>query len=319
MRIDPAIAALQRDRALQRRAQAVTAAAGDAWRARPEVRAMLAEFARYGEGAPLESCPKLLALLTDDGAAVAATAALLRALCAALAAEPFGHPPFRHGHDRGTSTLLLARHGRALLVLHAAEPGHRRFEVVGFSDGERREAVLAGAARARIVRRQGRFGRFAERPLALAPGLRLALDLREEALQVLMVERRLVALRLQRSAPRPGPSCEYDLATGALLRQAAGDIRASRHEAMLALLGRMRRVEAAPLMAAIAREPGDDSLRWQALRECLALDTAAGFRALGDVADSGDDPLVAPASALRAQLSAAHPELAQLSGARCRE
>ena len=57
MRLDPAIAALQRDRALQRRAQAATAAAWDSWRSTPEARAALAEFGRYGEGAPLLSCP----------------------------------------------------------------------------------------------------------------------------------------------------------------------------------------------------------------------------------------------------------------------
>ena len=114
----------------------------------------------------------------------------------------------------------------------------------------------------------------------------------------------------------PAPTREYDFATGALLRQAAGDVRASRHEAMLALLGRMGRAEAAPVMAAIAREPGDDSLRWQALRECLALDTAAGFAALCEVARAPDDPLAEPAGALRAQLLEAHPGLCSL-GAAC--
>lgn len=317
MRIDPAIAALRRDRAPQRRAQAAMLAACDAWRARREVRDLLADFARYGDGAPLEACPALFLPFTDGGAAPGLAAELVRALCAALAAEPLGHPVFRHGYDRGTSTLLLARHGRAQLVLHAGEPGRRSFDTVSFSDGERREAVLAGEARARIVRRRGRFGLFAEQRLALGPGVRLALDLNDAALQVIEIERRLVSLRLQRSAASPGPSREYDLATGALLRQAAGRIRASRHEAMLALLGRMRRVEAAPVMAAIAREPGDASLRWQALRECLALDTATGFAALCDLARTADDPLAAPADTLRAQLVEAHPELAALAPVAC--
>jgi hypothetical protein len=317
MRIDPAIAALRRDRAPQRRAQAATIAACDTWRARCEIRDLLADFGHYGEGAPLDSCPTLQVLFADGEAAPSLAAALVRELCASLAAEPFGHPPFRHGYDRGMSTLLLARRGRAQLVLHACEPGRRGFDTVSFSDGERREAVLAGEARARIVRRRGRVGLFAERRLALGPGGRLALDLNDEALQVLETTRRLVSLRLHRSAGDPRPSCEYDLATGALLRQTAGDIRTSRLEAMLALLGRMNRAEAAPVMAAIAREPGDASLRWQALRECLALDTATGFTALSDLARKGDDPLAPPASALRAQLVEAHPELAALSADPC--
>jgi len=234
-----------------------------------------------------------------------------------LAAEPFAHPPFRHGYDRGTATLLLARRGLAQLVLHASEPGARAFDTAAFSHAERHEAVLAGEARARMVRRQGQFGRLAQQALVLRPGVLLVLDLREQALQLLRIERRLVSFRLHRSASSPEPSREYDLATGALLHQAAGDIRASRHEAMLALLGRMRWRDAAPVMAAIAREPGDASLRWQALRECLALDTAAGFAALSQLARAGDDPLAVPAAALRTQLIETHAELRVGESATC--
>jgi hypothetical protein len=70
-------------------------------------------------------------------------------------------------------------------------------------------------------------------------------------------------------------------------------------------------------MAAIARGPGDDSLRWQALRECLALDTAHGFRALAAVARTAGDSLAATAGALRAQLVEAHPQLLALEDDRC--
>src|SRR5688572_11127511 len=123
MRLDPAIAALRRDRTPQRRAQAAMAAAGDAWRATSETRAVLADFDRYGEGAPLLSCPALLAVFTDRTSASGLAAVLVRELCRALTVEPLGHPPFRHGYDRGTATLLLARCGQAQLVLHASEPG----------------------------------------------------------------------------------------------------------------------------------------------------------------------------------------------------
>ena len=317
MRIDPAIAALRRDRAPQRRAQAATTAACEAWRGLPEAHEMLADFQRYADGLPLASCPTLLAAFVEEDPAPSLTTALVRGLCRALALEPFGHPPFRHGYDRGSATLLLARRGRAQLVLHASEPGTRAFDTAAFSDAERHEAVLAGEARGRMVHRHGQFGRLALQALVLTPGARLTLDLREQALQLLKIERRLVSLRLHRSARSPEPSREYDLGTGALLRQAAGDIRASRHEAMLALLGRMRCLDAAPVMAAIARERGDASLRWQAMRECLALDTAAGFAALSKLARAGDDPLAAPAAALRAQLIEAHAELRALEPAAC--
>lgn len=111
---------------------------------------------------------------------------------------------------------------------------------------------------------------------------------------------------------------EYALADGALLKQTAGEVRQSRHETMLALLGRMKRREAVPVMAAIACQSGADSLRWEALRESLALDTAQGFAALCALARSPLDPLAAPAGALRAQLVEAHPRLRAFEEERCR-
>jgi hypothetical protein len=316
MRTHPAIAAMRRDRAPQRRAQAAMATAGEAWRAKAANARVLAEFVRFGAGARLADCPALLGLFTDDGSARRWIAGLVNVLSAALAAEPFGHPPFRHGYDRCCSTLLLARSGRAQLVLYAVEPGDRSFGIVRFADGHRREAVLAGKAQGRTVTRRG-SGLLDQRPMKLEAGVRLALALRRQSLQVLAVERRLVALRLHRDAVSARPTREYDLSSGALLRQAAGDIRTSRIEMMLALLGRMGRSEAVPTMAEIACEPGDASLRWQALRECLALDTAAGLAALGTIAEAAHDPLAQTASALRAELLETYPELAALSSAPC--
>ncbi|GGC24572.1 hypothetical protein GCM10011371_10270 [Novosphingobium marinum] len=62
-------------------------------------------------------------------------------------------------------------------------------------------------------------------------------------------------------------------------------------------------------MAAIARESGSPALRWQALRECLSLDTLAGFTVLTEIARSPSDELAPAAGALRSQLVEAHPEL----------
>lgn len=293
-------------------------AACDGWRAAPEAVRVLAELERFGAGASLAACPALGAVFTDGGSAPRLVAVLVRCFCGVMTREPFGHPPLRHGFERGASTLLLARAGRAQLVLHAREPGSWSFDGVGLSDAERHEAVLSGAAEGRIVHRGVLSGPFGERPIALQEGTRLTLDLTREALQVLQVERRLVSLRLHRHAAVPGPTCEYALADGALRHQSAGDIRTSRHEAMLALLGRMGRAEAAATMTTIAREPGDPSLRWQALRECLALEAAAGFAALCEIAGAADDPLAEPAESLRLQLLGAHPQLAALDAAPCR-
>ena len=317
MRVDPAIDALRRNRAAQCRAREAMAGAAGAWRADAAVRDVLADLERFGAGAALARCPALAAVMRDGGEAARLIGALCQAFAAALSRAPLGQPPFRHGYDGELSTLLLARSGRAQLVLQAREPGRHRFETATFSDARRWEIVLAGRASARIVRRAGQRGALPARPLALEAGTSLALDLSRASLQVLCVERRLVSLRLQRAARAPAPTREHALADGALLRQSCGDLAGSRREMILALLGRMGRLDAAPPMAAIALAPGDDSLRWQALRECLVLDAAAGFRALDRLACRASDPLAAPAGALRAQLIEQHPELLALEDARC--
>jgi len=323
MRIDPAIAALQADGGLQRRAQAAMVATSEAWRADPAAASAVVELERFGAGAPLEDCPALEALFTGPDAAPALTGSLCRHLIGALAEQPLGHPAMRHAFDGSVSTLLLARSGRAQLILHAREPGEAAFTTVSFSDALRYEAVLAGEAQARIVRPTlgpaARERPFHQEAMRLHAGTRLALDLASEALQVLATTRRLVSLRLHRFAAEPEPSRDLRLADGALLHQAAGSIRTSRQEMMLALLGRMEVAEAAPMMAEMALEEGDTSLRWQALRECLALDTAAGFGALATLARRVDDALAEPAGALRAQLVEAHPQLLSLENALCPE
>jgi hypothetical protein len=53
-------------------------------------------------------------------------------------------------------------------------------------------------------------------------------------------------------------------------------------------------------------------LRWEALRQCLALDTRAGLALLAGLADNPADPLAAPARALQRQLAASDPALAAL-------
>lgn len=320
MRIDPAIAALQRDPALQRQAQQAMIEACQAWRALPVVAPLVDGLEPYGAGAALEQCPALEAAFTTPHDATAMAGALADRFSELLVQQPLGQMPFRHAFDGAVSTLLLARAGRAQIVLHAREPGQWAHDQARFSDGERHEAVLAGAAAAQIVRRAtpaAGHPLHAER-IDLWPGARLALHLAEEALQVTQVDRRLVALRLNRVADDPGPTRFHAHDDGRLLHQSAGSIAVSRQEMMLAILGRMGRTDAAPEMALLARETGaDESLRWQALRECLALDTATGFAALTAAARDGADPLCAQAGALRARLLETYPQLQRLDTCRC--
>lgn len=324
MRIDPAIQALQRDPALQRQAQAAMIGACQQWRADAATARLIEELEVFGAGAALSQCPALEACFIGEGPGQdlpdrELLGGLLDRMCAVLAGEPFAQPPFRHASDGEVSSLLIARSGRAQLVLHACEPGQWSMDSASFSDAERFEVVLAGSGSAQILRRAIPPG---DRPLdvediALSAGTRLALALAEQALHITRVDRRLVCLRLHRFAADPAPTRCHALDDGRLLRQSSGDMASSRQEMMLAILGRMKRADAVPDMAAMALERGGDALRWQALRECLALDSGAGFTALCTVASRADDPLCASAGALRAQLVELYPELLQLENNPC--
>jgi hypothetical protein len=320
MRIDPAIAAMRRDPSLQRRAQSAMIAAATDWWAEPERAALQRDLQAYSQGSPLDALGALAAPFTKRAAAAELVESFCLRFASALAVERFGQMPFRHGFDGTVATLLLARVGRAHLVLQSREPGQWSYRSVSFSDGERHEAVVAGNATARIVeaRTDTATGSLAATSLTLASGSQVTLDLRRQTLQIEAVSHRLVTLRLHRFAERPGPARELALPDGDLLHRAAGDMRSSRLEMMVALLGRMGTAGAAEEIAVIAVEPGDDSLRWQALRECLALDTGIGFQALLKVARDDGDPLARSAGALRAQLVESHPQLLALEGETCR-
>jgi hypothetical protein len=313
LRIDRVLRALLCEAAPLHAARARMREAQADWRA--DCAEVLGELERYGAGAPLGDCPELAALMDDRDRGLAFTASLVAAFVPVLAAEPFARMPFRQSSQGPFATLALAKCGRAMLSLATQVPGMTSAETMGFADGERYDLVLAGAGEGTFVRR-GRDGMLDLESVVLAVGICIALNAASEALLVTRVRQGLVTLRLTRMAEAPQPSREYRLADGALVSQAAGDPRASRHELMLSVLGRMGRADAAPVFAEIARE-GSEHLRWQALRECLALDTATGFRALCGVARDPADTLAPQAGTLRAQLLEAHPQLSGLEDQSC--
>ncbi|MFC3173558.1 hypothetical protein ACFOD9_04765 [Novosphingobium bradum] len=317
MHIAPEIRALITDPALLERAQARHGAALAAWQARPGGAAVLDAFAAFAGGADLARCPPLAALLGGQGgAAKAFVDRLVAALLPAIAAEPFGHVPLRHQSTPASATLLLAQErGATLTLVVVAGPALAKMppaRSVAFAPSEEWDVVLAGSGEGRLVERRADDSLVQHR-LALAPGVALGRDVEREALLVDRVPGSLVLLRLARRRAGAVPVREYELAGGALIHQAASDPRESRMELAITLLGRMGRADAAPELAAIALEAGrGDSLRWQALRECLGLDTAVGFRALTVLARSAEDALAVPAGALRAQLLENYPVLAEL-------
>ncbi len=328
MQLRAEIAALRRDDTPQRRAQAALMVAMDRWRAEPQPAAVHTELEAFEQGADIAQCPALAALFTPGNpAGQSLVAGLVAAMIGELSADPLGHVPMRHSTDGTTSTLLVAKAGLATLTLVAIDGvGLARAPApvaISYAPGEAWEQVLAGGARAEMVTCHTGAGpvekadaRLEREPLTLRAGICLARDCRREALLLHGVEGRLVTLRLHRPhTPQHGgndPVREYALDSGKLLHRAAGTPAESRYELMISLLGRMGRADAAPLLASMALGPDSPGLRWQAMCECLGLDTATGFRALSSLSRRADDPLATPAAALRAQLLESWPQLAVL-------
>ena len=297
MRIDPALRALRGDDAPQREAQAQMAHAAQLWRENPG-RCELGDAMRaFGAGEPLGQCGPLFDLFAHDGPALRLVADFVAHFLPVLRDAPLGQVPSRYAQTGSVSTLLLARQGRAMLSLVSFDGAmlatRPPAQTVSFADGERHEAILAGTARARMIRHavaDPLRSVLNVTPMPLSRGSRFSLDTGRESLLVDSVDGRLVTLRLLRTPERPEPTREYALASCERVHQAAGDMKDSCRELMVALLGRMGCANAAPGMADLACNSAEpDHLRWQALREALALDTATGFAALCTVARDADD------------------------------
>ena len=324
MHLHDQLRALRSDDTPQRDAQKRMVSARDSWLELPDVAEVLADMDAFGTSRPLAECPALAALFEEESvSAQSAAQAFIGQLTSisgrALVADPLGYIALRHFTDGTISTLMLARRGRVSLTLMAVDgAGLKRRPAppsVSFSANEQWDHVLAGSARADLITCRDKTAdgiTLHKRSIALTPGRVLPRDCRMTAMQLREVDGCLVTLRLQRSQLKAEPTREYDLESGALIHQAASNARDSRFELMLSLLGRMGRADSAPIMAAIALEQGGDSLRWQALRECLGLDTLTGFRTLSALAQRADDPLAGAADTLRTQLVQAHPQLAEI-------
>lgn len=311
------IAALQADPGLQIAAQDGLLAALARWKAADEVAAVLTQFEKFSGGAALPDLPSLAALFGGEHAeaARAFVAPLLAAWSQCLVKELFGVVPMRHHAGAHMATLMLAQAGGCMLNLVAIDgvklAGSQLACSASFAPAEVWEVVLQGSGSGRLIERSG--ATITTHPLTLAPGLALGREAERECLLIDGAAGALLMLRLQRRHHTTSPRREYALDDGRLLRQASATPAESRHEVAVALLGRMGRTDAGPLLAEIARDEGHgDSLRWQALRECLALDTRTGFWTLTAIARAGSDSLAVPAGALRAQLLESYPQLAEV-------
>ncbi|MXP13699.1 hypothetical protein GRI44_02885 [Altererythrobacter confluentis] len=321
MRIDPIVRALRSEPAPQRKAQTQLLKARSQWQKSDRNRAILADLTKYGSGCDLRDCASLDALFSHVGPARIFAASLENTLVPVLAEHPLGHVPFRHQYAGSMAIIQIAAHASAALslVLYEQTDTAALPTTVCFTDSDRHEMALAGSAHMQHVCWTAASevdAKLSSRPFVFAKGDALSLAGIHETKQVLQVDGSLVVLRLSRTAPTPLPSVEFRLSDGALVHQASGDRRDSRHELMLALLGKMGRVDAAPVLAEMTVN-GSDALRWQALRECLALNTASGFAALSALSRKPGDSLAADAAALKHALVTAHPALARMEAEFC--
>ena len=324
MRITTELAALRHDPAPLLAGAVLTGEAARDWRegAAP---AVLADLARYGAGTELGECPALAALVEGEGGEAHRVAgAGLGDMIAAMRAAPLAPVPWRHFTNGVLHSLVLGLAGRGSLSLAlldgpawTATRDPRGEALASFQPGELHVRVLAGSGTARILRNRSddpRVARIEAKPLILRPGASYSLDGAHEALAIDRIDGALVTLRLHRRPVGASVARQYEIVGGALVHQAAGLQDDSRAELAMALLRAMGRRDAAPAFAAFVRTgacSGEPAARWQALRECLALDSAVGLEELCRVAETPDDPLVAPARALLEALVARDPAFAK--------
>lgn len=319
MRIDPQIAKLRHDPAPLLAGAVLTGAAARDWRA--DWAMVLDELAPFGGGAGLGECPGLAELFDPDASTATnfADEALAR-MITALRDAPLAPVAWRHFTNGVLHSLVLALAGRGSLSLalldgaawtSARDPRGER--LVSFQPGEMHVRVLAGGGAARILRNRSddpRAARIEADPLTLQPGAVYRLDGAREALAIDRIDGALVTLRLHCKPAGASVARQYEIASGALVHQAAGVQDDSRAELAMALLRAMDRRDAAPSFVALART-GEPAARWQALRECLSLDGAAGLAELCRVSESPADPLAGPARALLETLCARDPAFAR--------
>ncbi len=285
------------------------------WRGAASAAPVLDDLTRYGAGEKLGDLPALSGLFARGEPARFAADFLTHA-ASAMAQTPLGQPCFRHSCEGGFALVSLANSGRASLSLVVVEGDGGNTRAVPasatFTAAERVEAVLAGRARGEIAALHGE--RLERRSRGFAPGDILRLPAWHTRL-FHRVTSSLVCLRLART-PEPMPATrQISLTDGALLHEAAGDPRDTRHELMAAVLTEMQREDAVDVLADLAMNGGHGPARWQALKGVMAMDTAAGFAALSAIASDPGDPLMPDARALRDTLIARHPVLAELEPA----
>lgn len=308
MQIHPMISKLRSAQA----PQPCTDAALAAWRSLPDVAAVSAALARFDAGEAAADLPPLARITTDHAAARGFVDAFIGPLMAAIRAEPLAQLPIGHSTAPGLARLRMASHGRSALTLVAlARRAQTQPPSVLFEDCAMHEIVISGQASALLHRRTG--ARINSAPISLFPGTATTRSGLHEARQITAITRPLLLLQLTRETAHPAPSQEIALADGTVIKTISGCKVTGQNIMALGVLGALAH---RPALAEMERLALDGAamcdLRWEALRQCLALDARRGLALLAVLTARVEDLLSPPAAALQHQLATARPDLAAL-------
>lgn len=231
----------------------------------------------------------IIPFLTDTGW----LDALLRDGCAAMATDVLGLPPLRASRSGRARQLLLARSERiavTLAIVDPMEPGDS-IEPIAFA-GRRLLCRPLGDAPAPAMLYELAGGRAVSHgAIALSPGNVHVLDESRFAWRFTPMGRPVILLRAQIAPPGPVAIHRHDGAGGARLSSVVADERHDRAMMLLSLLRMQGRRDAADLFRAALDAPSGLH-RWAAMREWLALDTAAALPDLAAMADGDADAAV---------------------------
>lgn len=231
---------------------------------------------------------------------------------ALLAADPFARSPLRPIGGEGAVGLILAerRAVRLSLQIQRFEQGGAAPSTAVFVPGVAAVRILAaGGAMLRRHRvaldgaeEAGRFRAAAAAPCQsaaprrLVAGETLRLDTAREAFSLAGATGDVVLLEITVQPPSPLPIRCYDVASGRLVHVSTSRRDSSFRSMALALLRRFGRSDAVPLFAEATRD-ADFAARWSALRELVALDSAAARPCVEAMAATDPHPEIRRAAA----------------------
>lgn len=276
------IAAQHRSRALSRD-----------WRASPGHRRAVAAFAGLDDAPAEEVATAAEELIGDD----AWPAAMLAPLITALTEEPWVDPPLRASRDAlrigavlfETPAVAISASVVSADILATLPPPATVIVPGRLSVARYWQAGGAKLRRWQVPVIDDAFSAMSApacepiEPLSLADGMMVRIDGRTTAQLFDGATADIVAITATIRRDTAPFMREYALGSGALVRVAALDEAASRTQMLLAFLRHAGRGDAGDCFDAASRDR-DFSLRWQAMREWIALDARAALPRLSEMA-----------------------------------